>query len=175
MARIQYVHGYSRRESDRLADQANTLGELLHHDTVYPPGTLILECGCGTGAQTVFLASRNPTARIVSVDTSAASLHQARMRLAVLECLNVEFGAANLYHLPFADGSFDHLFLCFVLEHVTEPDKALRAMIRVLRPGGTLTVIEGDTAPGTVPRRRPSPREPSNALSRSKPVWAVTP
>jgi SAM-dependent methyltransferase len=144
MADIQYVHGYSRRESDRLADQANTLGELLHHDTVYPLGSLVLECGCGTGAQTVFLASRNPTARIVSVDISATSLRQARTRLEAGEYLNVEFGATNLFHLPFADGSFDHLFLCFVLEHVTEPDTALRAMKRVLRPGGTLTVIEGD-------------------------------
>jgi SAM-dependent methyltransferase len=144
MADIQYVHGYSRRESDRLTDQANILGELLHHDTVYPPGSLVLECGCGTGAQTVFLASRNPTARIVSVDISAASLHWARTRLGASRYQNVRFGAANLFHLPFVDESFDHLFLCFVLEHLTEPDAALRAVKRVLRPGGSLTVVEGD-------------------------------
>ena len=74
---VPYVHGYSAREADRLADQANTLSELLHHDTLYPPGSLVLECGCGTGAQTVHLAARNPGARIVAVDISAASLVEA--------------------------------------------------------------------------------------------------
>lgn len=47
-----YVHGYSKKESHRLADQADTLAELLHYDTFYPPGSRVLEAGCGTGAQT---------------------------------------------------------------------------------------------------------------------------
>lgn len=88
MTEVPYVHGYSAREADRLADQAATLSELLHHDTVYPPGSLVLECGCGTGAQTVILAARNPGARIVAVDVSAAGLR------------NVEFHTANLFDLP---------------------------------------------------------------------------
>ena len=50
MTEVSYVHGYSAREANRLADQASTLSELLHGDTVYPPGSLVLECGCGTGA-----------------------------------------------------------------------------------------------------------------------------
>ena len=59
-----YVHGYSARESERLADQAQTLTELLHHDTHYPAGSRVLEAGCGIGAQTVILARnrRTPTA-----------------------------------------------------------------------------------------------------------------
>jgi SAM-dependent methyltransferase len=144
MSAIPYVHGYSAREADRLADQANTLSELLHHDTLYPPGSLVLECGCGTGAQTIFLASRNPEARIVSVDVSAESLAQAQARIAAAGCRNVEFRVANLFDLPFGDSHFDHVFLCFVLEHLTEPAAALRAIKRILRPGGTITVIEGD-------------------------------
>ena len=51
----EYVHGYSEREIERLVDQATTLSELLHHDTFYPPGSLVLEAGCGVGAQTVTL------------------------------------------------------------------------------------------------------------------------
>ena len=43
--RNTYVHGYSRREADRLSDQAGTLEELLHHDTVFPDGSRILEAG----------------------------------------------------------------------------------------------------------------------------------
>ena len=144
MTEVPYVHGYSAREADRLADQANTLSELLHHDTVYPPGSLVLECGCGTGAQTVILAARNPGARIVAVDISAASLEQARARIAAAGYHNVEFHTANLFDLPFGEEHFDHVFLCFLLEHVAEPAAALRAMKRVLRRGQTITVIEGD-------------------------------
>lgn len=144
MTDAQYVHGYSVREAQRLADQANTLSELLHGDTCYPPGSLVLECGCGAGSQTVFLASQSPGARIISVDISAQSLEQARARIAAAGHNNVEVRQADLFDLPFADGQFDHLFLCFVLEHVADPGAALRAVKRVLRRDGTITVIEGD-------------------------------
>jgi ubiquinone/menaquinone biosynthesis C-methylase UbiE len=144
MTEGRYVHGYSRRECARLTDQANTLSELLHHDTVFPPGSLVLECGCGTGAQTVFLASRNPGARIVSVDVSATSLEQARLRVRAAGQRNVEFLEANIFDLPFDDEHFDHVFLCFVLEHLAASAAALSAVRRVLRRDGTITVIEGD-------------------------------
>jgi len=134
-----YVHGYSERESERLYDQATTLGGLLHHDTRYPDGSRVLECGCGTGAQTVLLARSSPGARVVSVDLSHASLLEARNK-----CLSAMFAAGDVYRLPFAERSFDHVFVCFVLEHLAEPVRALRSLARVLRPGGEITVIEGD-------------------------------
>ncbi len=45
-----YVHGYSEREHRRLHDQSQTLAELLHHDTLYPAGSRVLEAGSGVGA-----------------------------------------------------------------------------------------------------------------------------
>ena len=69
-----YVHGYSARESERLADQAQTLTDLLHHDTHYPAGSRVLEAGCGIGAQTVILAKNSPDALITSIDISEDSL-----------------------------------------------------------------------------------------------------
>jgi SAM-dependent methyltransferase len=84
----------------------------------------VLECGCGTGAQTVILAARKPGARIVAVDISAASLVEARARIAAAGHRNVEFRVANLFDLPFADEHFDHVFVCFLLEHVAQPDAA---------------------------------------------------
>jgi len=139
-----YVHGYDLRESLRLQDQAATLVDLLHSDTAYPEGHSVLEAGCGIGAQTVTLARNSPGARFTSIDVSAASLEQARRTVLEAGLANVTLKQADLYELPFAPGSFDHVFVCFVLEHLPKPAEALRALKKVLRPGGTLTVIEGD-------------------------------
>jgi SAM-dependent methyltransferase len=140
----EYVHGYSQRESERLLDQAGTLTELLHHDTVYPPGSKVLEAGCGIGAQTVILAQNSPLAHITSIDISAESLRQARQRIEKENIPQVNFQQADIFNLPFGEESFDHIFVCFVLEHLPEPKPALMHLKRVLKPGGTLTVIEGD-------------------------------
>jgi len=59
---MEYVHGYSSREALRLADQADTLTEILHSGTAYPSGSRVLEAGCGVGAQTVALAKNSPEA-----------------------------------------------------------------------------------------------------------------
>ena len=144
MTSREYVHGYTEVEATRLADQAGTLADLLHHDTQYPAGSRVLEAGCGVGAQTRILARRSPAAHFVSVDVSAESLALARAAMASEGLTNVEFQEADLFVLPFADASFDHVFVCFVLEHLRRPEEALRALVRVLRPGGSLTVIEGD-------------------------------
>jgi SAM-dependent methyltransferase len=136
---VTYVHGYHERESERLNDQAGALVDLLHHDTAYPAGSRVLEAGCGTGAQTVTLVANSPGAQITSVDVSAESLAQAKERAP-----SVEFHQADIFELPFEDDSFDHVFVCFVLEHLERPVTALKRLQRVLKPGGTLTVIEGD-------------------------------
>jgi len=138
----QYVHGYSEKESVRLVDQASTLTELLHSDTAYPAGSLVLEAGCGVGAQTVALAARSPQATFVSIDLAADSLAQARLRTRGLP--NVQLQRADIFALPFAPESFDHVFVCFVLEHLRDPSGALAHLRRVLKPGGSMTVIEGD-------------------------------
>jgi SAM-dependent methyltransferase len=144
-AAADYVHGYSRRESRRLGDQADTLARLLHTGTAYPPGSRVLEVGCGTGAQTVHLLRSSPGARIVAVDRSATSLARARARVTGLAPdAPVEWHRADVYDLPFDDAEFDHVFVCFVLEHLPDPRAALTGLRRVLRPGGTVTVIEGD-------------------------------
>jgi ubiquinone/menaquinone biosynthesis C-methylase UbiE len=139
-----YVHGYDPRENERLHDQAGTLVELLHSDTAYPPGSGVLEAGCGVGAQTVTLAQRSPEARFTSVDVSAESIAEARRRVERAGVANVELRQADIFALPFAAKSFDHVFVCFVLEHLAQPVEALRILRGLLRPGGTITVIEGD-------------------------------
>ena len=139
-----YVHGYSEREAGRLRDQAQTLTELLHHDTRYPAGSRVLEAGCGVGAQTVTLALQSPDACFTCIDCSEASLAEAKMRVTTAGHRNVTFQKANIFDLPFGSASFDHVFICFVLEHLPDPAGALNRLKQVLKPGGTITVIEGD-------------------------------
>jgi SAM-dependent methyltransferase len=140
-----YVHGYSPTEATRLSDQADTLAELLHHDTFYPAGSRVLEAGCGVGAQTVHLLSHSPQARFTCIDRESSSVAAARASVAALSPPTpVTFLEADLFRLPFPAASFDHAFVCFVLEHLARPQEALRALMRVVRPGGTITVIEGD-------------------------------
>ena len=139
-----YVHGYSPTENQRLLDQASSLAELIHVDTIFPPGSDVLEAGCGVGAQTITIAPKNPHARIRSIDISASSLAAASQRIEAAGIANVTFEQADLFDLPYPAASFDHVLICFVLEHLRDPLGALARLKTVVKPGGTITAIEGD-------------------------------
>jgi trans-aconitate methyltransferase len=139
-----YVHGYHQRERDRLHDQAGTLVDFVHADPAYATGSAVLEVGCGVGAQTITLAQRSPTARVTSIDIAGASLAEAKRRATRAGITNVQFGRADIFALPFKPESFNHIFVCFVLEHLERPVDALVILKGLLTPGGTITVIEGD-------------------------------
>jgi SAM-dependent methyltransferase len=141
---MDYVHGYSAREGIRLTDQATALAGMLHAGTHYRPGSQVLEAGCGTGAQTVILASGSPEAEFTSIDVSERSLAEAAQHVRLAGCQNVRLVQADVFRLPFQRSCFDHIFVCFVLEHLSDPAGALKALMTVLKPGGSLTVIEGD-------------------------------
>ncbi|TDD57120.1 methyltransferase domain-containing protein [Kribbella antibiotica] len=136
--RTDYVHGYTPAETRRLSDQAQTLADLLHGGLEYAPGTRVLEAGCGVGAQTVQLVDRHPGIELVAIDISEESLARAKERVEA----RVEWRCADLHELK--GEQFDHIFVCFVLEHLSDPVAALTSLRKLLRPGGTITVIEGD-------------------------------
>ena len=144
MSHKTYVHGYSKRESERLSDQAQTLTGILHDDTRYPSGSHVLEAGCGIGAQTVILAKNSPGAYFTSLDISADSLQRAGFTIENEGITNVSFLQGDIFHPPFEPETFDHIFVCFVLEHLAEPQRALERLRPLLKKGGTITVIEGD-------------------------------
>jgi ubiquinone/menaquinone biosynthesis C-methylase UbiE len=142
--KISYIHGYDPRENIRLQDQASTLVELLHSDTSYPAGSAILEAGCGIGAQTVTLARNSPNAFFTSVDISEDSINEARRKVSAEGLTNVQFQQGDIFNLHFRPETFDHIFVCFVLEHLSRPLDALGSLKVVLKSGGTITLIEGD-------------------------------
>lgn len=139
-----YVHGYTDRESIRLEDQANCLNELLHHDSIFPKKSIVLEAGCGVGAQTKILAAKNPDSKFISIDISENSLSKAKDLIKSGNLNNVEFQLGDIFNLNFPEEYFDHIFICFVLEHIKHPVDALRSLKKVLKRGGTITLIEGD-------------------------------
>ena len=139
-----YVHGYTRTEVQRLRDQATALTDLLHFDTFYPAGHEVLEAGCGVGAQTEVLARHSPGAKITAVDISERSLSEAKQLVEAAGIANVQFRMQDVNSLSFESESFDHVFVCFLLEHMADPLKTLLELRRVLKTGGTMTIIEGD-------------------------------
>lgn len=140
----KYVHGYNQKENIRLQDQASTLVELLHSDTFYSAGSRVLEAGCGVGAQTITLAKNSPDALITSIDISETSVNEARRKAEAARIKNVYFEQADIFNLPYAPESFDHIFICFVLEHLPQPVEVLKTLKKYLKKDGTITAIEGD-------------------------------
>lgn len=139
-----YIHGYTEKELKRLQDQANTLDELLHYDSIFPENSKILEAGCGVGSQTKIIAPKNPSCHFTSIDISVTSLEKAKTMIQALNIKNVMLQIGDIFDLHFEAESFDHIIVCFVLEHLSNPVQALLNLKKVLRKGGTITVIEGD-------------------------------
>ena len=139
-----YVHGYGTVEQQRLVEQAEHWRERLIRDgTELLPGTRLLEVGCGAGAVLAVLGQEFPGVRLTGVDIEPKQIAFARSHLerAGVEATLVEGDASAL---PFADESFDHVWMMWFLEHLADPVAALREARRVLVPGGRLTAIEVD-------------------------------
>ncbi|HET7807635.1 MAG TPA: methyltransferase domain-containing protein [Gaiellaceae bacterium] len=139
-----YVHGYGTPEQERLVEQAEHWRHRLIRDgTRLEPGTRLLEVGCGVGAVLAVLGQEFPGLELVGVDIEQKQLAFARGHLerAGVEASLVEADASAL---PFPDGSFDHVWMMWFLEHVADPVGVLHEARRVLGPGGAVTAIEVD-------------------------------
>jgi len=141
-----YVHGYGTREQERLVEQAeHWRHRLIANDTALAPGTRLLEVGCGVGAVLAVLGQEFPGIILHGVDIEPKQLAFARAHLerAGVEATLVE---ADARELPFADETFDHVWMMWLLEHVGDPPEILREARRVLVSDGAITAIEVDYA-----------------------------
>lgn len=107
-------------------------------------GQRALDVAGGTGDLTVYMSEQvGPTGEVVISDINPDMLEQGRRRLIDKGVAgNVSFVEANAEELPFEDSSFDCVTIAFGLRNVTDKDKALASMFRVLKPGGRLLVLE---------------------------------
>jgi len=108
------------------------------------PGQRALDVAGGTGDIALGLARQVGAAgRVVLTDINAAMLAHGRDRLIDAGCVRqVACVVADAERLPFAERSFDCVTIAFGLRNVTDKDAALRSMLRVLKPGGQLLVLE---------------------------------
>jgi demethylmenaquinone methyltransferase/2-methoxy-6-polyprenyl-1,4-benzoquinol methylase len=111
------------------------------------PGQKVLDLAGGTGDLTKLMSKRvGPTGKIIISDINGNMLGVGRERLINAGCVgNIDYVQANAEELPFPDNHFDCVTIGFGLRNVTDKDKALRAMYRVLKPGGKLLILEFST------------------------------
>jgi len=108
------------------------------------PGQHVLDLAGGTGDLAIKMSKRvGPTGSVVLSDINASMLSVGRDRLTDKGIVgNVTYSQANAEALPFEDNSFHCVTMAFGLRNVTDKDKALASIFRVLKPGGRLLVLE---------------------------------
>ncbi|MCU7934167.1 MAG: methyltransferase domain-containing protein [Candidatus Thiodiazotropha sp. (ex Dulcina madagascariensis)] len=113
-----------------------------------PPSARVLEVGCGTGAMMRFLAKRSDfSGKAIGVDQSPPFI-KAATGFAQRERVDdrVAFRIGDAHNLDFPAAAFDAVIANTLISHVTEPETVLREMARVVRPGGTVAIFDGDYA-----------------------------
>jgi 2-polyprenyl-6-hydroxyphenyl methylase/3-demethylubiquinone-9 3-methyltransferase len=126
-----FLHVLAALNPARFGYMRRVLTEELH---LAPAGLRTLDIGCGGGLLAEEFARLGYA--VVGVDPSEESLAAARTHAAG-QGLAIEYHCARGEALPFADDSFDLVYCCDVLEHVTDLQQVIAETARVLRPGGT--------------------------------------
>ncbi|MCL5051520.1 bifunctional demethylmenaquinone methyltransferase/2-methoxy-6-polyprenyl-1,4-benzoquinol methylase UbiE [Aliidiomarina haloalkalitolerans] len=108
------------------------------------PGQKVLDLAGGTGDLAAkFARIVGPTGEVVLADINDSMLRVGRDKLRDMGIVgNVSYVQADAEKLPFEDNTFDLITIAFGLRNVTDKDAALRSMLRVLKPGGRLLVLE---------------------------------
>ena len=102
-------------------------------------GGRVLEVGVGTGLS---LPAYRPDVSVTGIDASAEMLEKAQEKVAQLGLTNVEaLRLMDARVLDFPDNSFDHISALHIMSVVPEPERVMAEMVRVLRPGGTIVMV----------------------------------
>ena len=109
------------------------------------PGMRLIDCGCGPGSISVDLAAIVAPGAVIGMDRREDALNDGRRLARERGAANVAFAVANIYRLPYPNGSFDAAFSCAVLQHLADPCAALTEIRRVLTPDGVIGIVDGSS------------------------------
>ena len=130
---------YAEYRKQRLDKESSSLWELL----ALKPGSRVADIGAGAGDLTSLMASRiGPTGRIYAVEADAGKLRKLQRRKQRAGWSNVEVIAASPDSCNLPENSCDAIYMRGVYHHLTEPASMDASLLRALRPGGTLAVID---------------------------------
>ena len=140
-----YIHGYSDPEQERLLAQSEHWKSLVTLvDFPLSPDLKLLDIGCAVGANLKLFAKTAPGIHLAGVDREPKQIEAARQNLSFLPKEQIDLRVGVGEKLPWDDGVFDRVFIMWLFEHVRDPIPIMREAHRVLRTGGTLSVIETD-------------------------------
>lgn len=107
------------------------------------PGMTVLEVGPGTGTYTVAAAQRvGEQGRVVAIDIEPKIIERVERLVATQGVTNIEARVADVYALPFEDGTFDAIYMIAVIGEIPDAARAVREFHRVLSPSGILVFSE---------------------------------
>ena len=138
-----YTHGHAESvlRSHRTRTAENSAAYLLAE---LRPGQSLLDIGSGPGTITAGLARLVAPGRVVALETSEEILAVTRAGIAAAGGPDVECVVGDVHALDLPDDSFDVVHAHQVLQHLADPVRALREMVRVCRPSGVVAVRDGD-------------------------------
>lgn len=130
----------------------------------------ILDLGCGTGTLTLMVKNHYPDAKVHGLDGDSKALAIARRKAEAAD-VEVVFDKGFSYDLPYPDAAFDRVLSSLVFHHLTHQRKVetLQEVRRILKPGGTLFIVDfGKPATPSGRRSQSSSTMPSTSVTISK-------
>ncbi|KAL6915839.1 hypothetical protein ACHAP8_005443 [Fusarium lateritium] len=143
----QYGQGYSQTQHHEWRSAENSSNHLLPKLQAIVKGNPIvklLDVGAGSGTISASLARYMPEGEVTATDISDEILARAKEYADSQGVTNIKFQSANVFELPFPDSTFDVTHAHQVLCHLDTPVDAIKEMMRVTKPGGTVSLRESD-------------------------------
>lgn len=136
---LEHENEFKRLELQSKQNFYDVSSEISH--IKISPNTSILDAGCGSGLLSRYLIKKHPSCKIHACDYSELRLQQAKN-----ESKNhgINYFHSDLSLINLEDSSVDYIFSRYVYEYLKDPFSITQELYRVLKPGGTICLIDGD-------------------------------